>query len=337
MEIVDGIHANLDAMASVCMRPYVDGDGISRRSKEEYGPWILRKGYRSPLCLCGYSERTIDHILSQPHNCSRKSNRIWLENSWVDSHQMISLMSEVGPYGSDPVQCVIFCVEQLVPCLTSNCLVPLYLRRKTGDALSAVEALEYGDFDIFKAHKKLNTILDGGPGVGVSTVLLATMFPHAQIVALEPLKVRHEILVLNTQNFRNVVVLRGTIWPFPEMLRIWSPFESAISREKHLRVSLPSKELKNVTEMGVTQGLSVNMLLDLFNLKTFDMLKLEIDEGRTNVLQEGDNHAWLSLCKVVVVSNQFSKVKSNAFQKDMVRNKRWRYLGRSNIYQVFLP
>lgn len=56
----------------------------------------------------------------------------------------------------------------------------------------------------FPSMSQINTVLDIGANIGVISVILAHVYPHAIIHAFEPVKSNFEILKMNTEKYPNI-------------------------------------------------------------------------------------------------------------------------------------
>ncbi|MBK6790779.1 MAG: FkbM family methyltransferase [Betaproteobacteria bacterium] len=69
-------------------------------------------------------------------------------------------------------------------------------------------------------------IVDAGAHIGLATVYLATRFPQATIVALEPEPSNYRLLCKNVASLKNVVTVNAGLWSRAARVKLVDPGHS---------------------------------------------------------------------------------------------------------------
>lgn len=65
-----------------------------------------------------------------------------------------------------------------------------------------------------------DNIIDAGANIGIFSMMYAKKFPNARIIAFEPEESNFELLLKNTQKFKNIVCVKAGIWCRDAYLKI---------------------------------------------------------------------------------------------------------------------
>jgi len=131
-------------------------------------------------------------------------------------------------------------------------------------------------------------ILDAGAHIGLSAVFFACKYPSATIVALEPEPSNFEMLLRNTQSYRNVRPLRVGLWRNRTYLQIADPDVPTWS----FRVGASSVD-GGIPAVGIA-----DIMLD-FNVSTIDVAKIDVEGAEVEVLSNGAE--WLSNVGALII------------------------------------
>ncbi len=134
-------------------------------------------------------------------------------------------------------------------------------------------------------------IIDAGSNVGLFSILFASAFPDAMIVALEPEKENYELLLKNTSGYKNIICLNKGLWSKTAKLQVIFGEDG----EWGFRVN----EIVNGEGEGV-EGISINDIVKKYHLRIIDLLKMDIEGSEYEVLKNG-NRDWLDICEGIVI------------------------------------
>ena len=134
-------------------------------------------------------------------------------------------------------------------------------------------------------------IIDGGANIGYASVLFASKYPGAKIIAVEPDGKNCDRFRQNCAAFPNIRLVQGGVW----------------SRHTHLRIRNPSAEpwMFEVEETGdpapgSIEGFTIEELLAQSGEETIDILKLDIEGSETAVFTASDT-GWMDRTRVMSI------------------------------------
>lgn len=163
---------------------------------------------------------------------------------------------------------------------------PIYLRPGTADQDVYDEIFLAREYDIDLGDPLF--IVDAGAHVGLSSVFLASKYPKATVIAIEPEQSNFAVLLRNVENYRNIKPVRAGLW----------------SRKANLRIQNPNVATWSfrVTEDSSGNGIPALAIQDVmadFNIKHIDVLKMDIEGSELEVL----NHSqpWIDAVSVLII------------------------------------
>ena len=133
-------------------------------------------------------------------------------------------------------------------------------------------------------------VIDCGAHTGFSTVFLASLFPHALVLALEPAQENFDLLCQNVEACESIVPLQAGVWDKSTSLKIVDPSAESFAYQ--------TVEC-GPTEPGAIAALAISDLLEKYS--NADPLLIKIDvEGAEEVIFRG-NPAWLERIPLLIV------------------------------------
>jgi FkbM family methyltransferase len=129
------------------------------------------------------------------------------------------------------------------------------------------------------------TIIDAGAHIGLASVYLATRFPDAEIVVIEPNDGNFAVLERNLGGRSNVRLHRGGLWSHKTTLEIENPADSGWEfrlRDGH----------------GV-EAFTVDELAARYSFNRIDLLKIDIEGAEVEVLSTAA--AWISRVNTLAI------------------------------------
>ena len=118
-------------------------------------------------------------------------------------------------------------------------------------------------------EKEVATIIDIGANVGYASIYFAHFYPNARIIALEPEHSNYQMLLENTQNYKNILCIQAAIWPEETELTLQNPQASNWSF-RFAEDTTSGLPIKSQTLSG---------LMKKFHLKRINLLKIDIEGG----------------------------------------------------------
>lgn len=164
---------------------------------------------------------------------------------------------------------------------------PFSLRNNPYDYATFEEVILREDYNINIGFTP-KTIIDGGANIGLTAAYFATKFPSAQIVTVEPDSNNFDLLVKNTQQYKNIKPVNAGIW----------------NRKVNLEVKDGGQGNNAFTVLenpaGTIPALSIKDLIDQQGWPNADIIKLDI-EGSEKEVFEKNFEQWLPSTKILIV------------------------------------
>ena len=180
--------------------------------------------------------------------------------------------------------------QHLVKLKTKHLQHPIYLRKNTcdGDVFSFIFLKEeYAmnlDFDP-------QLIIDCGANIGLTAVYYKNLFPNAKIICIEPESANYELLLKNTEPYKEIVCYQAGVWNRSTYLTVediglgnWGFIVKEIDHE------IP----------GSIKGISLGDIMKENNIDVIDILKIDI-EGSEKEVFETNYDEWLSKTRFLAV------------------------------------
>ena len=185
-----------------------------------------------------------------------------------------------------------------IPCAQGCCSVSTFLRPEHTDAWVWHQVFveqEYGFITQLGAWKP-GTILDAGANIGLASVFFAELYPNATIVAVEPDPANFKLLELNTARYGNVRRVNAGLWPKRTGLALDAlPCDGPPTLCGSWSIAV--REV--APEQAQIQATTVPALLALYNLSSFDFMKIDIEGSEKAVFSRASG--WVSNAHVIMV------------------------------------
>lgn len=157
--------------------------------------------------------------------------------------------------------------------------IKIVIRTATPDLDVAFSSLLFGEYDDIELEN-VSVIVDGGANIGTSAIAFARKYPNALVIAIEPEAENFKILQENVKSWPNVQPLCAAIAKDdnerPLFNRGTGPWGYTITTSS-----------QTIAELGQTVTcLTVDGIMDRFALHSIDILKLDIEGGEKEVLEQ---------------------------------------------------
>jgi len=133
-------------------------------------------------------------------------------------------------------------------------------------------------------------IIDAGANIGLFAVLMASRFPDAKIICIEPDAENFALLKENVSVYENIFCENCGLWNKNTKLRVYDKYNSGkwgIIVEEDV-------------ENGTVPAVSMDFLIEKYNISEIDILKIDIETSEKQVFSENYQN-WLSITKTLVV------------------------------------
>ncbi|MCC5612605.1 FkbM family methyltransferase [Nostoc sp. CHAB 5834] len=147
---------------------------------------------------------------------------------------------------------------------------------------------------IYRSYFKedVNSIVDAGGNIGLTSLYFSAHFPHASIVSIEPDPENFELLNANLRGY-NVNCLLGAVWSRNCQLTLVNDFRDHSSWSRRV---VESEEL---TSNSVT-AYSLAHIKQLYQFEYIDILKIDV-EGAEKELFMAEDLSFLKITKCVAI------------------------------------
>lgn len=167
---------------------------------------------------------------------------------------------------------------------------PFHLRQNTSD-IQTFEHIFINHQYKFQLNFKPKHIFDLGANIGLASIYFANRFPTATIFAVEPDNSNFEMLLKNTEPYKNIHCLKYGVWYKEANLKIVDTGEG--------HWGFITKEVEEVNENTV-EAKSIDGLMVESGITQIDLLKIDI-EGAEKKIFECGFQKWLPKVKCMVI------------------------------------
>jgi len=141
------------------------------------------------------------------------------------------------------------------------------------------------------------TIVDAGANIGLTSILYATRYPRARILAIEPECSNFEMLRKNTESYSNITAVHAALWKEDCHLQIVDPggdlwgFWGFRMEQRN--------ELQELHHRGFARGVTLAHLMDEYSIDYIDLLKIDIEGAEKEVFES--SASWIERVGAIVV------------------------------------
>lgn len=160
------------------------------------------------------------------------------------------------------------------------------LRVGTSDFFTAMEIKK--SYDV-SPNSPVHNIIDLGGNIGLTSAYLASKFPKAKIVTVEPEASNFETLKVNVAPYSNIIPVNKGVFHKECYLKIIN--EEADNNCFNLEES---------EEPTSIHAISIPSLMQQYGMETIDILKMDIEGGERYLFNE-QAHEWLSKVKILMI------------------------------------
>jgi FkbM family methyltransferase len=155
---------------------------------------------------------------------------------------------------------------------------------------------EYQDLiNVIQEDKiRINTIIDCGANIGLSSVYFHLHYPQAKICAIEPLESNYQLVIENLEmNNINSEVILGAIWNTKTKLGLNFNFRDGKEW---------STTTNPLTDEGEIETYTIGELMQIMNFSSIDLLKIDVEGAEKQIFDKTISDLdFLSKTNVIVI------------------------------------
>ncbi|MDQ6608517.1 MAG: FkbM family methyltransferase [Bacteroidota bacterium] len=167
---------------------------------------------------------------------------------------------------------------------------PIFLRKNSTDINVFIQVFSRHEYDL-ELFNEPKTIIDCGANVGMTSVYFAKRFPNATIIAIEPEKSNFQMLLKNTERYKNIQCLNYGLWSKTTNLEVIDRGEGSWA------FIVKEIEHENVDSI---KAISIDEVMRRFKIENIDILKIDIEGSEIEVFGESSK-TWLPKVKTLVL------------------------------------
>ncbi|MGH7945789.1 MAG: FkbM family methyltransferase [Opitutaceae bacterium] len=165
---------------------------------------------------------------------------------------------------------------------------PLWVRPGSSDAATFDEVFVAHEYDLPFSDFSPGHILDLGANVGCASVLFASRWPAASILAVEPEARNLILLKRNTGPYPKINALQAAVWSRPARLAVANPDDDA---NAFRMIEAPG-------DSGIP-AFTISQLIDRLGCRRLDLLKMDVEGAEAEILRGAEE--WLDRVNVMIV------------------------------------
>lgn len=179
-------------------------------------------------------------------------------------------------------------LDKFKPFVLPNVMHPIKLRKGTSDLRAFYQVFINQEYEL-KVPFEPQTIIDGGANIGLFSILMANKYSKSQIISIEPDPDNFKLLEVNLKNYSNTTLINAGIWNKKTRLNVYDKYDSG---------SWGMVVEENLD--GEIEAISIDYILENYQLSHIDILKLDIETSEKNVFSK-DYQSWLPKVRLIII------------------------------------
>jgi FkbM family methyltransferase len=173
----------------------------------------------------------------------------------------------------------------------NNLQQDVHLRTFAGDLAILYEIFWLKIYQKFSInYAALETIVDIGANIGLATLFFRSLSPQARIIAVEPESKSFKVL---ESNLRSTFLAEKITTVNAAINCIDSPLSLKIGRFAY------NTAISNLPQGAMVAGISLNTLIDRYDLKKIDLLKIDVEGFEHEIFKA--NLKWLNIVENIII------------------------------------
>jgi FkbM family methyltransferase len=166
---------------------------------------------------------------------------------------------------------------------------PLWVRPGSADAATFDEVFVAHEYDLPLGDFAPRHILDLGANVGYASVLFATRWPDASILAVEPEARNVVLLKRNTGAYPRINALHAAVWSRPVRVSVANPEDDANAFQM----------VESTDDGAGIAAFTIPQFIERLECAQLDLLKMDVEGAEAEILRGAGE--WLDRVNVMVI------------------------------------
>jgi FkbM family methyltransferase len=180
--------------------------------------------------------------------------------------------------------------NELISIIPHGFNAPIYLRRSTSDIDNFIQIYLRKEYDFLP--EKPHTVIDLGGYIGLASTYLASQYPNAKIILVEPDPDNFIIAKLNSRQFVNIECLNVGAWSKTCDLTISAKVGGDWG-------TMVREALEDEKVSPRIKAMSVIDIMSFANIEFIDFLKIDIEGSEKVIFSDPCSKEWIRKSKVI--------------------------------------
>lgn len=138
-------------------------------------------------------------------------------------------------------------------------------------------------------------IIDAGANIGLTAIYLTNKYPNARIIAIEPESSNFALLKANVAAYPNITPIQAALWDKNEKINLVDP---GLGEWGYMTEGTDEAEKIEADMRHAVDALTVDKIMEMFNLDHVDILKVDIEGAEKEVF--ADTSAWIGKVDAII-------------------------------------
>ena len=165
----------------------------------------------------------------------------------------------------------------------------IFIRNQPADFAVFTQVFIHKEYDVPLPHR-VKTIIDAGANIGLAALYFKSRYSQAAIICIEPEKENFEMLLKNTEPYKNITCLNAGVWNKNGFLKVvdkgYGSLGFQVKETTGNENALPAK--------------TIDALMQDWGKKLVDIVKLDIEGSEEQVLLLDESN-WTCRAKTIFV------------------------------------
>lgn len=181
--------------------------------------------------------------------------------------------------------------NKIIKVSVPSCRYPIFLRNNASDTQIFTQIFLREELKVDLVNSPL-TIIDGGANIGLATVYLKNRYPETSLYSIEPDKANFELLLMNTQKYKDIICYNYGIWNSNSNL--------IIKNKEAGSESFIVIEAKDSDDIDSIQAITIGDIVIQNRINKIGLIKLDIEGSESKVFFDNYNE-WVSITDNILV------------------------------------